>query len=225
MADPKQLSILRSGVKEWNAWKKQHASAARVDLSGADLSQANLTEANLGKADLTGAHLRQANLAGANLTDACLRGADLRGAYLRGVHLAGADLHRANLTGALVWDTVFGDTDLTSARGLESCGHGGPSIIDHRTLAKSAKLPVEFLRGVGLPDHLIEYLPSLLGEAIQFYECFISYSSRDHAFAERLHADLQNKGVRCWFAPHDLPWGAETGRLSIKPSASMTKCS
>ena len=29
-------------------------------------------------------------------------------------------------------------------------------------------------------------------------------------FAERLHADLQDKGVRCWFAPHDLPIGAKT---------------
>ena len=28
--------------------------------------------------------------------------------------------------------------------------------------------------------------------------------------ADRLHADLQNKGVRCWFAPHDLPIGAKT---------------
>jgi hypothetical protein len=25
--------------------------------------------------------------------------------------------------------------------------------------------------------------------------------------AHRIHADLQNKGVRCWFAPHDLPIG------------------
>jgi hypothetical protein len=25
--------------------------------------------------------------------------------------------------------------------------------------------------------------------------------------ANRIHADLQNKGVRCWFAPHDLPIG------------------
>ncbi|HZI56212.1 MAG TPA: toll/interleukin-1 receptor domain-containing protein, partial [Verrucomicrobiae bacterium] len=36
-----------------------------------------------------------------------------------------------------------------------------------------------------------------------FYSCFISYSSKGQPFAERLHADLQNKGVRCWFAPHD----------------------
>ena len=26
-------------------------------------------------------------------------------------------------------------------------------------------------------------------------------------FAERIHADLQNKGVRCWFAPHDIQGG------------------
>jgi hypothetical protein len=66
------------------------------------------------------------------------------------------------------------------------------------------------LRGCGLPDRLIDYLPSLLDEAIHYYSCFISYSSKDEAFAKRLHADLQNSGVRCWFAPHDLPIGAKT---------------
>jgi hypothetical protein len=39
------------------------------------------------------------------------------------------------------------------------------------------------------------------------YSCFISYSTKDQEFAERLHADLQNKGVRCWFAPHDIQSG------------------
>jgi hypothetical protein len=61
-----------------------------------------------------------------------------------------------------------------------------------------------------LPDNLIEYLPSLREDAIQFFSCFISYSTKDQLFADRLHADLQNKGVRCWFAPHDLPIGAKT---------------
>ena len=50
-------------------------------------------------------------------------------------------------------------------------------------------------------------MPALLNQAIQFYSCFISYSTMDQAFAERLHADLQSKGVRCWFAPHDLQGG------------------
>ena len=50
-------------------------------------------------------------------------------------------------------------------------------------------------------------MKSLVGKALEFYSCFISYSSQDDAFAERLHADLQQKGVRCWFAPEDLKIG------------------
>jgi len=42
---------------------------------------------------------------------------------------------------------------------------------------------------------------------IQYHSCFISYSSSDEVLARRLHADLQDKGVRCWFAPHDLKPG------------------
>jgi hypothetical protein len=42
---------------------------------------------------------------------------------------------------------------------------------------------------------------------IEFYSCFISYSSKDQEFAERLHADLRSKNVRCWFAPEDLKIG------------------
>ena len=98
---------------------------------------------------------------------------------------------------------------MTRAKGLETCRHHGPSTIDHRTLQRSGPLPLAFLRGVGLPDNLIDYLPSLLNQPIQFYSCFISYSSKDQEFAERLHADLQAKGVRCWFAPHDMPIGAK----------------
>src|SRR4030095_16914528 len=70
------------------------------------------------------------------------------------------------------------------------------------------RLPLKFLRGCGLPDRLIDYLPSLLEAGpIQFYSCFISYSTANQDFADRLYADLQNKGVRCWFAPHDMQAG------------------
>lgn len=43
----------------------------------------------------------------------------------------------------------------------------------------------------------------------EFYSCFISYSSKDAAFASRLHADLENNGVRCWYAPEDIKIGEE----------------
>jgi hypothetical protein len=47
----------------------------------------------------------------------------------------------------------------------------------------------------------------MVGRPIEYYSCFISYSTHDQEFAERLHADLQAKGVRCWFAPHDIKGG------------------
>lgn len=37
--------------------------------------------------------------------------------------------------------------------------------------------------------------------------CFISYSTVDQVFADRLHAELQNHGVQCWFAPESLKIG------------------
>jgi TIR domain len=60
---------------------------------------------------------------------------------------------------------------------------------------------------------LVDYLPSLLKKPVEFYSCFISYSSKDQDSAERLYTDLQNKGVRCWFAPQDLRIGAKTDTI------------
>jgi hypothetical protein len=96
---------------------------------------------------------------------------------------------------------------LTNVIGLTTCKHFAPSTIDLRTLQKSGSLPKPFLRGIGLPDTVIDYLPSLLNQAIQYYSCFISYSAENEDFAKRIYSDLQNNGVRCWFAPHDLPIG------------------
>ena len=71
-------------------------------------------------------------------------------------------------------------------------------------LVKSGRLPLVFLRGCGLPERLIDYLPSLLNEPIQFYSCFISYSHADEPFARRLHNTLQGRGVRCWLDEKQL---------------------
>ena len=87
---------------------------------------------------------------------------------------------------------------------MERCRHDRSSIIDFKTLQRSGPLPISFLRGVGLPENLIDYLPSLLNQSIQFYSCFISYSHQDKAFARRLHDALQGRGIRCWLDEHQL---------------------
>jgi hypothetical protein len=236
MASREHLKIIKQGVEVWNAWREQkrnirpnldraelnytnlrYANFSKTDLNDADLTDTDLTEAdfteanltraycvrtnftlaNLTRADFVQAHLGMANLSEANLTRAAFTQANLTGANLTG----------ADLTGATVFGTVFGNTNLTDVRGLETCHHVAPSILDHSTLAKSGRLPLAFLRGCGLPDALIDYLPSLLNHPFEFYSCFISYASKDHAFAERLYADLQNKGVRCYYAPEHMKIG------------------
>jgi uncharacterized protein YjbI with pentapeptide repeats len=211
MANEDHVARLKQDITAWNRWRGENESVI-PDLRYADLSGANLARADLSLADLRQADLRadlsDANLFSANLTLADLDRADLSDANLSGANLSHLDLDGTVLNRAVFRETILADMDLTNVIGLDTCEHFGPSSIDFRTLQKSPNLPLVFLRGVGLPDRLIDYLPSLLNQPITFYTCFISYSVRDDEFAVRLHADLQNKAVRCWFAPHDLPIGA-----------------
>jgi uncharacterized protein YjbI with pentapeptide repeats len=184
-------------------------------LSGARLSEALLSDADLGDSELLRADLSGADLSGGKLRHSGFYQADLSHANLSDTGLVRAELSRSNLSGsnfshANLGGTVFGDVDLTNTIGLDLCRHHGSSMVDLRTLGRSKDVPLIFWRGCGLPDRLIDYLPSIIGEAIQFYSCFISYSSKDQEFADRLYTDLQNNGVRCWFARHDLPIGART---------------
>src|SRR5262245_13086477 len=195
-----------------------------------DRRRASLHEANHAysiRANLTGVNLAGAELSGTNLTGAILSGANLSGATLGTANLTGAILSGADLSEVMLYETVFGDTTLTAVRGLETCNHVGPSILDHRTLTKAGPLPLAFLQGCGLNDWEIQttklYDKSLTSSQVtdilyrihhlrtdpllQFYFCFMSYASQDISFVKRLHADLQNQGVRCWFAHEDMKMG------------------
>jgi uncharacterized protein YjbI with pentapeptide repeats len=199
-----------------------------TDLSGACLSGAELTKARfritrLSAADLSGAHMAKATLGGANLHSANLTGsflletrflgadltqADLTNALLIGAYLNDVDLMGATVRGTQVGHTIFGHSDLSGVKDLEVVKHHFPSIVDIGTIHRSrGMIPEAFLRGCGVPENFIVYMRSLVGKPVEFNSCFISYSSKDQEFAERLHADLQNKGVRCWFAPEDLKIG------------------
>jgi hypothetical protein len=206
----------------------RRADLHEADLHGANLDEAHLYDSDLRDANLRGATLRSAHLRGANLDEARLDGANLdgaslllaylqganldgaslRSAYLQGANLRWANLHGADFTKASIGWTNFADVDLSMARGLETVQPEGPSTIGIDTLSRShGNIPEVFLRGAGVPEEMITYSKSLVGRP--FYSCFISYSSRDDALAQRLYADLQNKGVRCWFAPEDLKIGDE----------------
>jgi len=222
MANKEHIEIIQSGAAAWNKWRDQNREI-RPNLAQANLNKMNLIEANFDKVILIGASLKGTNVRNANFREADLHGAhlveanmsfaelayaNLANTELRETNFLGANLSHANFDSARLYHTILGGANLKSVRNLGSCVHLGPSVIDHQTIAKARKLPLTFLRGCGLPDSLIDYLPSLLNEEpIQFYSCFISHSHRDEDFAKRLHSDLQNNNVRCWFAPEDLKIG------------------
>lgn len=225
MADRKQVSILKEGgVEAWKVWRELNPMA-RPDLSYAEFSGTNLAGVDFSNANLAGAifihsDLNRANLVEADLSRANLRWTDLSRGNLHETTLAGANLRWTNLSGAnliatkfdlaIMSSTQLGDVDLSRSKGLETVRHFGPSTIGINTVYKSeGKISEAFLRGAGIPEPFIVHMKSLVAamSPIEFYSCFISYSSKDEELAERLHADLRSKNVRCWFAPEDLKIG------------------
>jgi hypothetical protein len=236
MANKEHLKILEQGVEVWNEWRQENpeiapnlrkaslyqidlsfanfnnvncneAKLSKVKLKGAQLIAASFEDADLSQSDLTRADLTKARLVGTDLTDANLTDAILTESYLAFAKLHGATLKGATLRGARMSFTDFWDNDLSDASGLDEVHHLGPSMMDIATIQKSkGKIPEKFLRGCGVSEVFISYIPSLVGamEPIQFYSCFISYSHADKSFARRLHDGLQGRGIRCWMDEHQL---------------------
>ncbi|MGA8877107.1 MAG: toll/interleukin-1 receptor domain-containing protein [Candidatus Korobacteraceae bacterium] len=209
-ADVRRVDLREADLSRTNlsAARLRRTILYRADLSGADLSEANVTKANL-----IGANLHQANLGAADLSGALLSWAILKGANLDGANLGGTSLREASLVEARLRNTIFADVDLSAVKGLDTVVHEGPSTIGIDTVFKSrGKIAEVFLRGCGVPDAFISYIGSIVGRPVEFYSCFISYSTKDQQFAERLCNDLQANGARCWLAPHDA-----TGRNGHEP--------
>ncbi len=223
------------------------ASYARfptATLVGTDLESANLDMAHMFDAKLNGANLKGTSLSDADFRLAKLHGADFRGAEFYWTNFEEADLtqailsntslYRVNFNRALLMgaeiglcgmsDCVFSSVDLSGVKGLETVYHEGPSTIGIDTIYLSkGKIPHEFLRGAGVPQKLIDYIPSLIGEGIKYYSCFISHSSKDEEFTKKLHRDLQGEQVRCWFFPEDAKTGREVWEQISVPIGKFDK--
>jgi len=179
-----------------------------ADLFEATLSGANLWRADLGAAELIGADFSRAYLRGASFRKANLSSANLSKADLVGADLWGAILCEADLRGATVGWTMLGDIDLSVVEGLDTVVHEGPSTIGIDTIYRSkGNIPGVFLQGAGIPDTFIAQIASLVEQTPQYYTCFISHSSKDKRFCDRLYADLRAQYVQAWYFPKSARWG------------------
>ena len=212
--DPRELAVQVSADVSRYVYEHEHG-VNRQDKQLRTLQKGrciwNKTrQDNIGSApDLAGFNLKGLNLTSYDLSHAKLGGVNLVGADLRRANLSHAELQQTDMRAAKLGETLLIDVDLSQTAGLGFCEHIGPSILDERTLRKSYPLPIQFLRGVGLSDMYIEYMPALLGLGIEFHTCFISYCSADEHFVRKLHGDLTASGVNCWIASEKLATGAK----------------
>jgi uncharacterized protein YjbI with pentapeptide repeats len=232
-ADLRSASISKAS---FNLAKLREANFSEAYLRASDLSEADLKRAyfiradlvrvDLYEADLTRADFRWAYLIATDLRMASLARADLRWAHLSESNLSEANLTKANLIKAsiiktnllhadlkdvsMAW-THFGDVDLSLTKELFTARHFGPSSIGIDTIMRSdGKIPESFLRETGVSDNIIQNIALLTEKGLSHQSCFISHSGKDLEFAEKLYSDLQNHGVRCWFASEDMKIGKKT---------------
>lgn len=194
------------------------ADFRNTKLTNCRFSETDLAGANLRGTDLAGAEMIKANLYNALLGGAVITGADLRGANLYSAEIHGVTLDGANFAGARFGETSISGVDLSGALGLDEVIHVSPSPIGSDTLRLTANSlsnkseakrlqVIRFLKNSGFDDELLFVFRTWISNPIEFYSCFISYSSKDQQFADKLYAGLQDNAVRCWFAPHDLRIG------------------
>lgn len=184
------------------------ADLSRAVLTGTEFIGADLSESYFFKANLSEGNLLGANLSGANFSDADLSRAILNRSQLIRTNLTGANLDEANLSKAKMGYTILEYVDLRGVQGLDAIVHLGPSVIGINTLHISrGNLSENFLIAAGVPRSFLSYIRLQAEQSPHYSSCFISYSSKDEAFAHQLHSDLQEKSVRCWFAPEDMKIG------------------
>jgi len=196
--DLKRAYFIRTDLVRVDLWE---SDLTKADFRWAYLIGTDLKQANLTRADFRWAHLSESNLSQANLSQANLIKASL----------IKTNLHHCNLDEVIMAWTNFGDVDLSLAKELFTVRHFGPSSIGiDTTMRSSAKIPETFLRESGVAENIIQNMALLTEEGLSYHYCFVSHSGKDLEFAEKLYADLQNRGVRCWFASEDLKVGDKT---------------
>ena len=225
MVNQEFVTHLSYGLEHWNLWRKKNPgirpdfsgmNLAGMDLRGANLSEAILRDTDLHESNLAGTNLRRASLVRANLNETDLESANLSGASLIkatliGANLSGTQFNRTNLSGAIIGDTIFARVDLRKVKGLVEMCHWSPSrVVLHTVQFPQDDSALQFLRNAGVPEEWISLYGATMMSPIQYHACFLCYDRQDETLARRLHADLQDQGVRCWFSPKEAMLEAET---------------
>lgn len=220
----KELEEIISEHEKWRKTKYKKGKRAvltDIDLSNKAIIARDLSGAILANSLLENTNLRRTTLDGANLikTNFC-------GANLYRVNFNRAKVNETDLTDAKSKCTIYSCLDLCGFKNIDKMEHRAPSSVGIDTLKitrsslqrryeRSSHKRTEILEQIGIfltrCGIEIDLLKSLwythCKYVTKYYTTFISYTSIDRAFADKLYYSLQKSGVGCWYAPVDLRIG------------------
>jgi Uncharacterized low-complexity proteins len=212
----------------------REAKVIELQLSYTSFQRAVLEEATFQSCAMVGTDLyqarcRAARFIGGFLDCSCLVSADLRGAMIYGTDWSEVLLGFTNLGGAVLGDISNLEQvkiaelpmEIQEATGVKLA----PIEVDLATLERTASfqrllmqkevglsssIPVvfDFFRRIGLNPAFIQAYRSMLEMADQSLQSvFISYSSQDQGFADKLYDALKGRGINVWYAPRSMKGG------------------
>lgn len=220
MANPEHLAKLKEGREAWNAWRArtdERPDLSRVILDGYSLDDyylriTDLSNAQFSKVSFRNARCEYSSFEGAAILNSAFLDADLRGCNFRHARIQDSTFDsclfgQSDFTEAGIIGSTLAGLSLRSVRGIDSLAFAFTNSIAIDTFFNSGGLPESFMRASGVPEEFIQYAASLVGKAIEYYSCFLSYSSNDNEFAHRLNDGLRGKSITTWFAPEELKIG------------------
>lgn len=140
----------------------------RAVLRRAEFVDCDLTGANFSEADLSEANIRGAKCLDVEFSNANLSRTNFYRANLCGASFIGANVFCTNFRESAMGQTIFANLDMETCVGLDSVVHSTHSSIAMECLYRSGShLPLAFLKGVGLSQILLEYLPSLMRQVVR----------------------------------------------------------
>ena len=192
---------------------KYHLSAVR--LRGAHFSKVYLDRMDLTDADCREAQFSAMSLQYCNLTNADFRNAKFFNCYLNhanltGTNFAGAMFKNVNFESAMLDQTIFGNDDLSGTLNLDRAINRGAVIIGTRALEESrGRIPPTFLEKSRVPQEILRVALEWAKLPVAYCSCFISHSSADKEFIERVRNQLTNDGVSAFLSSRDLRPGQQ----------------
>lgn len=188
-----------------------------IDFSGATFINCSFTnckfsDSDVGHTKIQNSKFTNCYLGHCSFFRACFYKTKIINCYFGHTTLSEARIENTTIKESIFHNTIFYRTEFIGVKGLETSKYEGMNLFDTFSIPEWKNLPLNFVRGLGVPEFIINILNNPDKNAINFFSCFISYASTDYQFANKLYADLQSIGIRCWFAPEHLNIGDKIRR-------------